>query len=340
MELKMSGIFARETRLNDIRAIELGYGDYYALIAPALGSNVLRLRDNGKGMEILRYDESVTASDIANSSVMWGIPMLYLQNRFDAGVLKTSDAVYKLPINEPDMNNHLHGFIHNRVFKVKETGADNDRAFVTTYYEYDENDYFYNYFPIDLLIEMTFSLSEEGFRLTAEFTNKSDRMAPVSIAAHTAFKTPFVDGGKQEDVRLELPISERVAADESRWLPTGEFAELSDYDLEYKNGVKCPVLKDINNNHYLAAMTKLDGEDFRGCIITDAASGKKVCYETDEKFKFWIVWNQGGFNGFFCPEPLTAMINAPNLSLPREMTGYSEIQPGGVYSITQRIFTR
>jgi len=336
----MGGIYSRKIDCKGIEAVELAYGGYYALVAPTVGSNVLRFRDNGKGMEILRYKEDASIAEIVNAPFLWGLPMLYLQNRFDGGTLKTSDTVYSLPVNEEEMNNHIHGFIHARVHKVRDMGANGERAFVTTTYSYDENDFFYNCFPVKFLLETTAELSDGGLRLTVTYKNLSDKMMPISIAAHTAFSVPFVDGGKQEDARLELPISERVIADESRWLPTGEFAELNDYDLEYKSGVKCPVLQDINNNHYRAAKTKLDGKDFNGCILTDAFSGKKVCYETDEKFKFWIVWNQGGFNGYFCPEPLTAMINAPNLALPHEKTGYCEIKPGGVYSDYQRIFTK
>ena len=46
-----------------------------------------------------------------------------------------------------------------------------------------------------------------------------------------------------------------------------------------------------------------------------------------------------GFNGYFCPEPMTAMIDAPNLSMPAEMTGYREIKPQEAFEANQRFFT-
>jgi aldose 1-epimerase len=39
------------------------------------------------------------------------------------------------------------------------------------------------------------------------------------------------------------------------------------------------------------------------------------------------MWNDKGFNGYFCPEPMSAMIDAPNLDLPADLTGYRELAP-------------
>lgn len=44
-----------------------------------------------------------------------------------------------------------------------------------------------------------------------------------------------------------------------------------------------------------------------------------------------------GFNGYFCPEPMTAMIDAPNLSMPAEMTGYREIKPQEAFEANSEI---
>ena len=91
---------------------------------------------------------------------------------------------------------------------------------------------------------------------------------------------------------------------------------------------------------YVGGTLKLDGEDFHGCIMTDTASGKRLCYEVDGKYKFWIVWNDKGFKNYFCPEPMTAQVNAPNLDMPGEESGYEEIAPNGSYSVSQRFFTK
>ena len=65
----------------------------------------------------------------------------------------------------------------------------------------------------------------------------------------------------------------------------------------------------------------------------------RIAYEVSDEYKFWIIWNDKGFNGYFCPEPMTAMIDAPNLSMPAEMTGYREIKPQEAFEANQRFFT-
>ena len=94
-----------------MECIQLCAGGYTALIAPGIGSNVLRLHDDANGVEFFRWDENNTPEDIKQSAEVWGLPTLYLPNRFADGVLKTSDATYQLPVNEAaPFHNHIHGF--------------------------------------------------------------------------------------------------------------------------------------------------------------------------------------------------------------------------------------
>ena len=90
---------------------------------------------------------------------------------------------------------------------------------------------------------------------------------------------------------------------------------------------------------YVTGTQKLGGQDFHGVIAKDLESGKQLAYEVSDEYKFWIIWNDKGFNGYFCPEPMTAMIDAPNLEMPAEMTGYREIKPQESFEAYQRFFT-
>ena len=163
-------------------------------------------------------------------------------------------------------------------------------------------------------------------------------MMPISFATHTTINSPFVDGGKEENIRLTVPVLKRCLLNE-RCLPDGEPVELSGTDLEYINGGRKPVLQNVDNEMYVTGCTKLNGQDFHGVIAEDTESGKKIAYEVSDEYKFWIIWNDKGFNGYFCPEPMTAMIDAPNLSMPAEMTGYREIKPQEAFEANQRFFT-
>lgn len=324
-----------------LSCVKLEAGGYEAYIANEVGSNVIRLRDNKNGMEFFRFNESNTADVIKQSAEVWGLPTLYLPNRFADGVLKTSDAVYQLPVNEKaPYNNHIHGFIHKRVHEIVEHNADSNCAWLKTRYVYDENDEFFKYLPVPFVAEYTFTLSENGLEQNIVFTNTSGgKVLPISIASHTTINAPFADGGKEEDIRLTVPIGKKCELNE-RCLPTEKFKALTMWDLEYKNGSKKPVLQVCDNDMYFGEYADLDGEQFHGVIAEDIASGKKLCYEVSEEYGFWIIWNDRGFNHYFCPEPMTAMIDAPNLSLAPDVTGYREIKPGESFKSHQRFFTK
>ena len=319
--------------------VEFSAGGYKALVAYEIGSNVIRLHDDKNGIEFFRFNPDNTADNIRQSAEVWGLPTLYLPNRFADGILKTSDAVYHLPVNEKaPYNNHIHGFLHKRAHTLKEHHSDDNCAVVKTCYRYDENDEFFRYFPVRFLAEFTFTLSEHGLEHEVKLTNLSDKMMPISLATHTTINSPFADGGKEGNIRLHAPIGKRCELND-RCLPTQELLELNTSDTEYLKGGKRPVLQVVDNEMYFGETMNLNGQPFHGVVAEDTESGKKLCYEVSDEYKFWIFWNDRGFNKYFCPEPMTAMIDAPNLSLPPEVSGYREIGPNESFTAHQRFFT-
>lgn len=331
--------YTQLTEFNGTPVVKFSACGYTAMIAYEIGSNVIRLHDDKNGIEFFRFKQDNPADVIKQSAEVWGLPSLYLPNRFADGVLKTSDAVYQLPVNEKaPYNNHIHGFLHKRTHTVKEHYADDNCAVVKTEYVYDENDEFFEYLPVKFVAEYTFTLSEKGLEQNVKFTNLSDKVLPMSFATHTTINSPFVDGGKEENIRLTVPVIKRCELNE-RCLPTEKLLELSDTDKEYLTGDRKPVLQIVDNEMYTTDCITLNGEKFHGVIAEDIESGKKICYEVSDEYKFWIVWNDRGFNGYFCPEPMTAMIDAPNLNLPADVTGYCEVKPNETFTATQRFFT-
>ena len=319
--------------------VQLQAGGYTAIIAPKVGSNVIRLHDDKNQIEFFRFSPENTFETLLQSSEVWGLPTLYLPNRFADGVLKTSDAVYHLPVNEKaPYNNHIHGFLQKRTHTVTEKNADVNCAWCKTEYLYDEKDEFFQYLPVKFKAEFLFTLSSCGLEYEFKLTNLSEKQMPVSVATHTTINSPFVDGAKQEDERIFAPIGKRWILNE-RCLPTGEFAELTAQDEEYKKGTRCPVLRNIDNEMYFAEHGDYKGDTLYGMIAEDLKSKKKICYEIGEEYKFWIFWNDKGFNGYFCPEPMSAMIDAPNLDMPNAVTGYRELAPNESTAFHQHFYT-
>lgn len=318
----------------NLSCVKLETEKYFAVVAPEMGSSVLRFRDKINNGEIFKYRENVTAEEINSAREIWGLPTLYLPNRFDRGVLKTSDAVYNFPINEPLFDNFIHGWVHKRTHEVVFCCGENGCAGVKTRFVFGKDDPMYQYFPVDFEISYTFTLSDEkGLVQEICLKNLSGRKLPVSICTHTCINAPLFDSGKQEDLRLCVPVGEKCGLDD-RCLPTEELLPLNDWDKEYLTG-KMPTLQVISNDMYTANYIGANR-----VTVTDTASGHMLVNEASEEFKFWNMWNDEGGKGYFCPEPMTAMINAPNLSLPADVTGYSELSEGEEFTCRQSFYTK
>lgn len=331
-----------EIQLEGYPCIKLTAGAYEAILAPGIGNNMIRLRDNKKGIEIFRYDKEHPYTAPMNSPEVYGYPFLYLPNRLRDGILKVSDATYHLPINEDNhYNNAIHGFVQKRPYTVVSKEVINDDAVkVVSEFVYDEKDPYYAYFPVAFTLQMTYTLSaNDGLLQEITMQNDSDKMLPCGFCSHTPFNAAFVDGTKEGDYVLNVPIWERWELNH-RCLPTEHVLKLTEYDENYNRGTQPCTGVNLDNDIYTAKMNTLDGEAFYGAYATHTPTGKKICYEVSEDYRFWCVWNDRGINGYFCPEPCTWMIDAPNLSMPNERTGYAEIAPDETYACWQHIFTK
>lgn len=317
--------------------VELTAGKYKAIIAPFLGSNVMRMQDVEAGIEIFRYNADLTIEELQASPEVYGLPTLYLPNRLAGGVLKVSDATYNFPLNDP-LGNHIHGFLHKREHTIVSATVEGDKAIAKTEYVYDSNDEFYNIYPVSFKAEYTFTLSDDGLFYEFTMTNTSDRQLPYGVCNHTAINGPFTKDGDGLDMRLYVPIGDKWELSKS-CIPTGDFLTITNHDKQYITGSQVPVLHDIDNDVYFAVEGSMDDKPYYGAIATDIKSGKRICYEVCKDFKFWVIWNDHGDKGYFCPEPCTWIIDAPNQPLPADESGYVELAPGESKTISEKIYT-
>lgn len=328
---------AKQIILDGTPVIELKADGYMAIIAPTVGSNIARLRDTKNKIEILRYHKEHPMRKLTSSPEVYGLPTLYLPNRLNHGVLRVSDATYQLPANESRFQNYIHGFLHKRNHNVIEVTTDGDKAIAKTQYIYDENDVFFQYYPVKFQADYVFTVDSDGMHYDFTLTNLSDKQMPYGICNHSAFRAPFYKNNAK-DIRIQLSAKKRCILND-RQLPTGEIRNLSAYDEQYTNGTMHAVRVPINNDMYEMETGTLDGKPFYGAIMTDISTGKRICYEVDETFKFFIVWNDRGNKGYYCPEPMSWMIDAPNLDLPADVTGYIELAPNESKTVSEHIFT-
>ncbi len=331
-------ITAELIKYKEKNAISLTAGKYSAIIAPFLGSNIIKMTDNENDVSFFRNDESLSIEELKQSAEVYGFPTLFYPNRLRDGILKASDATYTFPIVDKEGNNALHGFLHKREHSVVDVRVEGSSAVARTEYVYNSKDPFFETFPVSFKAEYTFKLSEEGMYYEFTITNTSDKQLPYGVCNHTTINGPFTKDGDPFDTRMFVTIGDKWPLNQ-RNLPTCDFISLDNHDRQYLTGSMIPVKHIINNDVYNCETYDVDGLPFRGAIMTDLKTGIEIRYEVDDNFKFWVIWNDGGEKGYFCPEPSTWMIDAPNLPLPGEESGYEELDPGKSKTVRERIFS-
>ena len=333
------GVSAEVSKYKDKDVIILKAGGYNAIIAPFLGSNILRMRNEDMDIEFFRFDEELSIDELKAEPVLYGMPTLFYGNRLGKGVLKASDYTYQFEPNDAE-GNYIHGFLHTREHEIVSAETEEDKAIGKTRYVYDEKDPLFETFPVKFTADFTFALDKSGMHYEVKITNDSDRQLPYSICNHTCVNAPFTTGGKGLDTRIFASIGDEKWMLGRDCLPTTETSPLDNHDKQYQTGSMVPVEHIINNDIYPTVSADVDGKGFRGAIISDVVARKEIVYEVDDAFKFWIFWNHSGDKGFICPEPITWMIDAPNLPLHDEESGYLELAPGEAKSVSEYIFCR
>lgn len=161
---------------------------------------------------------------------------------------------------------------------------------------------------------------------------------PIGMGFHTPINVPFTTNGKRNNYKLKLSVGKRLEMSE-RSLPTGKLNDLNEEEALLRTEGLYPFGKAIEwalTNEPLS----IDGKNYNGAILTDTEKGISVFYETDEQFKHWTLWNNGGEVPYVCPEPQSWATNAPNLKLPAQLTGFQFIEPGKEWKAVTRLYVK
>lgn len=300
-------------------AVCLNAGELEAVVLPASGANLIRLRHAPSGCDILRTPDTWAA--YMEHPALFGLPVLFPPNRIADGVFAYAGVTYHFPITEPARHNHLHGFLHTRPWRVEAvTAAENEgRASAVFSFASVEHPDVTAVFPHDFIVSLAYEL--EGGRLAqmVEIENRGDRPMPWGLGFHTTFAAPFQPGG---EALVAVDLDERWELDD-RLLPTGRREALADPDA-WRTGQNLygVALDDV----FTARHDPVSGET--RAVVRDTGAGIEVVYSCDEGYRHWVVYTADGRRGFVCLEPYSWVTNAPNLALPAEETGFAVLAPG------------
>lgn len=298
-------------------AVRASNGQLAFIVVPAWGSNLVSLVHEPTGTELLRVPESAEA--FRQRPALYGTPVLFPPNRIADGRFTYRGREYRFDINEPARGNHIHGFVHTRPWELVRAGVDEaGRALVEARFDVAagvDRDEILRQFPHRFVLTLRLTLAGATLRKEIEVHNASDEPFPFGVGFHTTFVCPA-------GARFALDVQKRWLLNE-RMVPTGELEDI-------------PFGDDLRRGMSLAGVA-LDDAFFAGdtpartaATLTYVAGGQRltVRYEADENFRHWVVYTADGHSGFVCPEPYSWITNAPNLDLPRSITGLQELEPG------------
>ena len=297
--------------------ITLKDGRLTAVVDLDRGASCISLRDSRYDARILREPDG----GYGENPFLYGIPLLYPQNRIEGGRFEFEGREYVFPINETRTGCHLHGDIHCSPFTLEEQTEDS----VTAYHERSPREGF----PHGYRITQSYRLEGGALRHTVEITNLSDMNMPSFFGLHTTFALPFCAGSSPEDVRLHCELGDEIERDMSVYLPTGRILPPDEFTEDVCRGRLIPA------HHAFSRHYKASGG---GSIsLTDTRRGVRLCYEADESLPFRLIYN-GGSRDLICLEPLSSAANCQNSPLPRDYTGFGYIEPHGTIKYSLKIY--
>ena len=296
-------------------------GEYTAEINPWRGGNCVRLYHSRWDAEILRVPDYTKPLD---NPYLYGMPILYPNNRISGGTFVFEDRQYAFPINEPKTNCHIHGFLHETPFAVTKRTEN----FVECEYKATKEKP-YCTFPHEFHVVLRYTLTENGLIMEAEICNDSNENMPNFLGFHTTFNVPFVQGGNASDVRVLAEVQDEIERNMQVYLPTGKILPDDDVTKKLCQGQFMPFEKVISRQYLKKGRGRV--------ALTDKKRGVSIVYEMDEKFGFRLLYN-GNADEYICIEPQTCMANCPNAPFDREYAGFDFLPPKSKKTYVMKLY--
>jgi len=321
-----------------MKAVKFSAGDYEALVVPEVGGNVVKLVNKAKNVNILRTPTADDIETFKERPQVYGLPVLFPPNRIANAKYTKNGNTYQFPVTIPQFNNYHHGILKSQEFKVTKTEITKNAVIVeTTFVSNAENNAIYKNFNHEFTCVISNKLTADGLEQTVSFTNNSSSNMPLGFGFHTPLNVPFNES-KAEDYRLKLSVGQKWELNEAT-LPTEKLLELDDFEKALRKDGIIPLSKGYES-HFTNQSLEIDAKPYNGAILTDTSKNISVFYEVDENYKHWTLWNNNAAFNYSCPEPMTWMINAPNVSLSDKISGYQEIKPNETWSAVTKLYVK
>ncbi len=274
------------------RQVEIRYGDARATLAE-VGGGLRCYRTSGR--------EVVDGYDIDEMcSAARGQSLLPWPNRISGGTYRWEARDLRLPLDEPDKGNAIHGLTRWRNWVVAD--ATDDRVVFELRLHPQEG------YPFALDLSLEYALGPAGLSVTTRARNIGGSTCPFASGAH-----PYLTVGTDriDETALELPAATYLETDD-RGIPTRRRAVAGTaYDFRSPR----PIGATRIDNAFTDLRRDSDGLVRVGLQAPDpAAGGRSVTLWADDSYDWLEIFTadglaQGSRRGL-AVEPMTAPPNA------------------------------
>ena len=234
-----------------------------AIILPDYGGMVARLRIGSKDIFYLNEDLVEVSPILAGGS-----PVLF---PFSGSIVNDSYELCGKTYTMPP-----HGLVKNSCFAA--SCADKSHAKLCASNSETQKDANY---PFDFLLELDYSISEEGITLAATMHNKSTAPMPHTFGWH-----PYFTATDKSKFSLQLPMHE--------YIDVNKLIHPSDGHVDAKDPIDSVFYKRTQGN----------------VIIQNPADGYEAVIQMDEAYQVVTVWSTP--DAFVCVEPWVGVPDAIN----------------------------
>ncbi|MCF7948319.1 MAG: aldose 1-epimerase [Spirochaetia bacterium] len=200
-------------------------GEYISIL-PAHGGTVHQIAlcvDGGLPQQILDCD---APEEIPLNPWFRGRILFPFDDRVHGGRYRFAGETYQLPINDPDGQDALHGFLYAQKLELALSEATQEYATAVLEGEVDAKPGY----PFCLHIRLQYTLSSKGFLLDVQIKNSGTVAAPYSIGWHPYFR---LTEENVNPLKLLIPADRFLETDE-KLVPSGRFLPVAGSRLDFR----------------------------------------------------------------------------------------------------------
>lgn len=296
--------------------ITLTAGGYTAVLSPAGARLVALATETGRSLVLPATETGANPGARGEILAPW-------PNRVSDGTYCWLGEEYKLPLNEPDLGNAIHGVVRDQLWNFNSVvdTAEGQTASATLKTPVAKG------YPFNVSYEVTYHLSAKGLSTTLTARNEGKIAAPYAAGAHPYLTVGATCGiqGVVDRWTLQLP-ARTVLKVTPRMIP---FAECS-VDDPLKFTTPQP-LAGLDIDHAFGSL-QADSDGAIRVSLTDESDGTSTILTAEEGINWIQIYTDGGNRRGVAVEPMTSPANAFNSGI-----DLITLEPGATHRCSWRI---